>query len=39
MGPQRYLTRRFWPMLGERLGDAVVLMVARSAMANPSPAR
>lgn len=23
-----YLTARFWPLLGERLGDAVVLMVA-----------
>ena len=27
-GRSAYLTRRFWPMLGERLGDAVVLMVA-----------
>jgi hypothetical protein len=27
-GRSAYLTPRFWPMLGERLGDAVVLMVA-----------
>lgn len=27
-GRSAYLTKRFWPMLGERLGDAVVLMVA-----------
>lgn len=27
-GRSAYLTRRFWPLLGERLGDAVVLMVA-----------
>lgn len=27
-GRSAYLTRRFWPMLGERLGDAVVLMIA-----------
>ncbi len=27
-GRSAYLTARFWPMLGERLGDAVVLMVA-----------
>jgi len=27
-GRSAYLTRRFWPMLGERLGDAVVLMMA-----------
>lgn len=27
-GRSAYLTRRFWPMLGDRLGDAVVLMVA-----------
>jgi predicted N-acyltransferase len=25
---QAYLTRRFWPLLGERLGERVVLMVA-----------
>ena len=27
-GRSAYLTPRFWPMLGERLGDSVVLMVA-----------
>jgi predicted N-acyltransferase len=27
-GRSAYLTKRFWPLLGERLGDAVVLMVA-----------
>ncbi|HYF09224.1 MAG TPA: GNAT family N-acetyltransferase [Acetobacteraceae bacterium] len=27
-GRSAYLTPRFWPMLGERLGDRVVLMVA-----------
>jgi predicted N-acyltransferase len=27
-GRSAYLTRQFWPMLGERLGDRVVLMVA-----------
>jgi predicted N-acyltransferase len=27
-GRSAYLTPRFWPILGERLGDAVVLMVA-----------
>jgi hypothetical protein len=27
-GRSAYLTGRFWPMLGERLGDRVVLMVA-----------
>jgi uncharacterized protein len=27
-GRSAYLTPRFWPMLGERLGDAVVLMLA-----------
>jgi len=27
-GRSAYLTARFWPMLGERLGDRVVLMVA-----------
>ena len=27
-GRSAYLTKRFWPMMGERLGDAVVLMVA-----------
>ncbi|MBR0673864.1 GNAT family N-acetyltransferase [Neoroseomonas soli] len=27
-GRSAYLTKRFWPMLGERLGDAVVLMLA-----------
>jgi predicted N-acyltransferase len=27
-GRSAYLTSRFWPMLGERLGDRVVLMVA-----------
>jgi predicted N-acyltransferase len=27
-GRSAYLTRRFWPLLGERLGDAVVMMVA-----------
>ena len=27
-GRSAYLTKRFWPMLGERLGDAVVLMIA-----------
>lgn len=27
-GRSAYLTRDFWPMLGERLGDRVVLMVA-----------
>ena len=27
-GRSAYLTRQFWPLLGERLGDAVVLMVA-----------
>ncbi len=27
-GRSAYLTPRFWPMLGERLGDKVVLMVA-----------
>ncbi len=27
-GRSAYLTRQFWPMLGERLGEAVVLMVA-----------
>jgi predicted N-acyltransferase len=27
-GRSAYLTPRFWPLLGERLGDAVVLMVA-----------
>ena len=27
-GRSAYLTRAFWPMLGERLGDRVVLMVA-----------
>jgi predicted N-acyltransferase len=27
-GRSAYLTPQFWPMLGERLGDAVVLMVA-----------
>ncbi len=27
-GRSAYLTKRFWPMLGDRLGDAVVLMMA-----------
>jgi predicted N-acyltransferase len=27
-GRSAYLTKRFWPLLGERLGDKVVLMVA-----------
>ena len=27
-GRSAYLTRQFWPLLGERLGDRVVLMVA-----------
>ncbi len=27
-GRSAYLTRAFWPLLGERLGDAVVLMIA-----------
>lgn len=27
-GRSAYLTRRFWPLLGEKLGDRVVLMVA-----------
>ncbi|CAH0310191.1 GNAT family N-acetyltransferase [Roseomonas sp. CECT 9278] len=27
-GRSAYLTKRFWPLLAERLGDAVVLMVA-----------